>query len=153
MTKLVRKLKQMTKKRAHRKTVQKRKVERAQRELERRSEQQSQKLEDEVDREMARLNGEIEEEVNARAAASSRDIDNDAARSVMVKRAMRIVGDLILDTPVKKSKKQLTRKQARRREKMVERGLAVSDSLSNKWDRKKRCVKIRAQIRNEDLHN
>ncbi|CBZ30837.1 conserved hypothetical protein [Leishmania mexicana MHOM/GT/2001/U1103] len=151
MTKLVRKLKQMAKKRAHRKTVQKRKVERAQRELERRSEQQSQKLEDEVDREMARLNGELEKDTSAGTAASGPGMD-EAATNVAVKRAVRIIGGLVLDASVTK-KKQLTRKQAKRKEKMVERGLAVSDSLSKKWDHKKRCVKLRAQIRNEDLHS
>ncbi|GET92804.1 hypothetical protein, conserved [Leishmania tarentolae] len=151
MTKLVRKLKQMAKKRAHRKTVQKRKVERAQRELERRSEQQSQKLEDEVDREMARLNGELEKDASAGVGASGREMDVSATDGA-VKRAVRMIGNLVLDAPVKK-KKQLSRKQAKRKEKMLERGVAVSDCLSKKWDRKKRCVKLRAQIRNEDLHN
>ncbi|KPA86284.1 hypothetical protein ABB37_00511 [Leptomonas pyrrhocoris] len=147
MTKLVRKLKQMAKKRAHRRTVQKRKVERAQRELERGNEQQSERLEDEVDREMARLNGELEGEATR---PSKGDIEE--ATNAAVKRAVRIVGDLVLDAPVKKRKRQLTRKQAKRKEAMISRGEAVNDSLAKKWDHKKRRVKVRAQIRNEDLH-
>ncbi|KAK7201319.1 Alb1 [Novymonas esmeraldas] len=147
MTKLVRKLKEMAKKRAHRKTVQKRKVERVQRELDRRSEQKSQRLEDEVDREMARLNGELEDEANSRATTSG------AAADETVKRAVRVIGSLVLDAPARKSKKQLTRKQAKRQERLVERGTAVSDTLAKKWDHKKRRIKVRAQTRNADLHN
>lgn len=127
MTKLVRKLKQMGKKRAHRKAVQKRKAERAEQDLQ--NEQQrkeEQRLEDEVDLEMEK--------------------QGDA-----LKKTVRVIGDLVLDVQRKKSKR-LSRKQAKRKERIIAKGEDISDSLSKKWESKKRRVKARAQIRNLDLH-
>lgn len=135
MTKLVRKLKQMSKKKAHRKAVQKRKQERAEKELLAARERKEQELEDEVDEEMARLEGRDKRDVNEE-----------------VKQAVRVVGDLVLDVQQKKSKR-LTRKQAKRKERMIIKGESISDSLSKKWDVKKRRVKARAQVRNSDLGN
>ncbi|EAN96593.1 hypothetical protein C3747_71g165 [Trypanosoma cruzi] len=134
MTKLVRKLKQMAKKRAHRKTVLKRKVERAQRDIEESERLKKERLELETDLEMHRLNyGEEDAE--------------------MKKRLVRLVGNLVLEAPQRKSKKQGSRKQMRRKDKQKERGQAVVAQLEKKWNTKKRRVKQRAQIRNEDLHN
>ncbi|EPY39838.1 hypothetical protein AGDE_04090 [Angomonas deanei] len=62
------------------------------------------------------------------------------------------VGDLVLEIPKKKAKR-LTRKQQKRKEKMVEKGIAVNALLDKKFDRKKRSIKIRAQIRNSELHS
>ncbi|KEG15204.1 hypothetical protein DQ04_00151230 [Trypanosoma grayi] len=138
MTKLVRKLKQMAKKRAHRKTVQKRKVERVQRELEEKEKGKQEQLELETDLEVQRL-------THADAAADE--------NAELNKKLVRVVGDLVLEAPKRKSKKQLSRKQVERKEKAQERGLAVAAQLGRKWDLKKRRVKQRAQIRNEDLHN
>ncbi|RNC30067.1 hypothetical protein TcCL_Unassigned07423, partial [Trypanosoma cruzi] len=134
MTKLVRKLKQTAKKRAHRKTVLKRKVERAQRDIEESERLKKERLELETDLEMHRLtHGEEDAE--------------------MKKRLVRLVGNLVLEAPQRKSKKQASRKQMRRKDKQKERGQAVVAQLGKKWDTKKRRVKQRAQIRNEDLHN
>lgn len=135
MTKLVRKLKQMSKKKAHRKAVQKRKLERAEKELIAARERKEQELEEEVDEEMARLEGR-EKKITSNE----------------IKQAVRVVGDLVLDVQHKKTKR-LTRKQAKRKERMITKGESISDSLSKKWDVKKRRVKARAQIRNSDLGN
>lgn len=134
MTKLVRKLKQMAKKKAHRKAVQKKKVERAEKELKESKAKKEQELECLVDEEMAKL------------------AENQAPSSAQViHQAVRVVGDLVLDVRPKKSK-QLTRKQAKRRERMIAKGEGVRDLLAKKMAAKKRRVKARAQIRNSDLH-
>lgn len=132
MTKLVRKLKQMSKKKAHRKAVQKRKQERAERELRESREQKEEELERQVDEAMAEMEG--------------------GAGSVEKKlqQTVRVVGDLVLDVQRKKTK-QLTRKQAKRKERSIAKGEGVNDVLSKKWDVKKRRVKARAQVRNTDL--
>lgn len=151
MTKLVRKLKQMAKKRAHRKTVQKRKLERAQRELEKEQEAAANRLEREVDEEVARLNGNGTD--NDEEGSGSQPKGGKGNMSPAMQKMIRVVGGLVLDAPNKKNKKRLSRKQARRQEKLIDRGEAIADQLAKKWDHKKRRVKVRAQIRNEDLHN
>ncbi|RNF23293.1 uncharacterized protein Tco025E_03002 [Trypanosoma conorhini] len=138
MTKLVRKLKQMAKKRAHRKVVLKRKAERAQKDIEESEKLKQERLERETDLEVHRLTqGEEEEEETA----------------AMNKKVVRVVGDLVLEAPQRKAKKQVSRKQVKRKEKLKERGQAVAAQLGKKWDIKKRRVKQRAQVRNEDLHD
>ncbi|KAG8348655.1 hypothetical protein ERJ75_000777200 [Trypanosoma vivax] len=139
MTKLVRKLKQLAKRRAHRKSVQKRKAERAQREIEEEQRQRQEELELETDFEMERL-------VQGNSSSTTGGIDTG-------KKASRIVGGLVLETPKRKAKKQLTRRQIKRKEEARERGMAVAAQLGRKWETKKRRVRQRAQIRNEDLHD
>ncbi|ESL06687.1 hypothetical protein TRSC58_05636 [Trypanosoma rangeli SC58] len=140
MTKLVRKLKQMAKKRAHRKTVLKRKEERAQKDIEEGQKLNQERLELETDLEIHRLTTQGEEaEVEAEAAIN--------------KKLVRVVGGLVLETPQRKAKKQVSRKQVKRKEKLKERGQAVAAQLGRKWDTKKRRVKQRAQARNENLQD
>lgn len=148
MTKLVRKLKQMAKKRSHRKAVQKRKAERIQRDIERERESDEQRLEKETDKELARVMGTA---VDDRDEEEEGGVEHQSAANTVNKRQVHIVGDLVLDAPVKK-RKQLSRKQAKRQERLKARGEAITDMISKKWDHKKRRVKQRAQIRNEDLH-
>ncbi|ORC92184.1 uncharacterized protein TM35_000043980 [Trypanosoma theileri] len=159
MTKLVRKLKQMAKKRAHRKTVQKRKMEREQKKIEENEKRKEEELERETDLEMQRLAGgedltganeESTDNTTTTTTTAGRATTDDAELN---KKIVRMVGGLVLEAPQKKSKKQMSRKQAKRKEKLQERGLDVAARLDRKWDTKKRRVKIRAQVRNEDLHN
>lgn len=130
MTKLVRKLKQMSKKKAHRKAVQKRKLERAEQNIQSKSD--------------PRLEREVDEEMNRMESGEGAEKE--------VQKAVRVIGDLVLDVNRKKSKR-LTRRQAKRKEKIIAKGEDISDSLSKKWEIKKRRVKARAQIRNSDLDN
>lgn len=123
----------MSKKKAHRKAVQKRKLERAERELNESKTKKEQELESLVDEEMEKLK-------EAELHGSGQNTHQ----------AVRVVGDLVLDVRPKKSK-QLTRKQAKRKEKMIAKGEGVRDLLAKKLDVKKRRVKARAQIRNSDL--
>lgn len=144
MTKLVRKLKQMTKQRAHRKQVQKRKAGRIQCDLDKEKETKEKQLERETDKELARMKGEDVFETESD--------DDEVKAKKLNNRIVRIVGDLVLDAAPRKNKKQLSRKQAKRQEKAKEKGVAISDQIAKKFDRKKRRIKVRAQIRNEDLH-
>ncbi|RNF12015.1 hypothetical protein TraAM80_00575 [Trypanosoma rangeli] len=138
MTKLVRKLKQMAKKRAHRNTVLKRKAERAQKEIEEGEKLNQERLERETDLEIHRLTTQGEES---------------EAEAAINKKLVRVVGDLVLETPQRKAKKQASRKQVKRKEKLKERGQAVAAQLGKKWNTKKRRVKQRAQARNENLQD
>lgn len=133
MTKLIRKLKQMSKKKAHRKAVQKRKLERVEKEHLESKENKDRELECLVDEEMAKL-----EEGTSKSTGKT------------VQQAVRVVGDLVLDVRSKKTK-QLTRKQAKRKERMITKGEGVKAALAKKLDVKKRCVKARAQVRNSEL--
>lgn len=142
MTKLVRKLKQMAKKRSHRKAVQKRKADRIQRDLEREKESEQAHLEAETDMEMARL---ISNDEGAHSEGSSGRPEKAAS-----KHQIRVIGGLVLDAPMTK-RKQLTRRQAKRKEKAKVRGEAIAEMITKKWEHKKRRVKQRAHIRNEDL--
>lgn len=154
MTKLVRKLKQMAKKRAHRKTVQKKKELRHVRATLEAKELERNKLSTEVEKEITRLAQEDADEGGvAPASAQESESDNESESTNARKGQVRKIGDLVLDLPNRKSKKQLTRKQRKRKEKMVDRGVVISETLDKKWDLKKRRVKVRAQIRNQDLHN
>lgn len=171
MTKLVRKLKQMAKKRAHRKSVQKRRVERAHRELQLQDEMKSARLESEVELEMNRIrsgaadgagnaNDEWQDEPTSPHAGSAghgepvSSITGASDRDIPIgqRKAVRVLGDIVLDAPSRKGKKQLSRKQMRRKAKMQQRGVDINDTLDKKWLQKKTRVKVRAQIRNEDLH-
>lgn len=133
MTKLVRKLKQMSKKKAHRNAVQKRKLERAEREHAESKENKERELEYLVDEEMAKL-----DEGSVKSTGKT------------AQQAVRVVGDLVLDVRTKKAK-QLTRKQAKRKERMIAKGEGIKAALAKKLDVKKHCVKARAQVRNSDL--
>lgn len=151
MTKLRRKLKQMAKKRAHTRTVFKRKVERAAREAEEKKARDEEKLAEEVEREMARLNEAAEQSSSGIGAtglsSNAHKVGKDP--SSQTPSETKQVGPAIQ----KGAKKQLTRKQAKRKEKLTEKGEAITQQLEKKWGLKKIRVKQRAQVRNENLHN
>ncbi|SCU64339.1 uncharacterized protein TEOVI_000007100 [Trypanosoma equiperdum] len=130
----------MAKKRAHRNTVLKRKAERAQKELEENAKREKERLERETTLEMQRVARGDE----ASATGESTGLSN---------KVMRVVGDLMLELPKQRAKKQVSRKQAKRKEAARERGEAIAAQMGKKWEAKKRRVKQRAQIRNEDLHD
>ncbi|KAH9601669.1 Ribosome biogenesis protein Alb1 [Trypanosoma melophagium] len=165
MTKLVRKLKQMAKKRAHRKTVQKRRMEREQKKLEDIEKKKAEQLERETDLEMQRLGygrdateGNVESTTTTMITTTTtseegKTLTKEDNNSEINKKIVRVVGGLVLEAPQRKAKKQISRKQVKRKEKAQERGRDVAARLDKKWDSKKRRVKMRAQIRNLDLHN
>ena len=132
MTKLRRKLKDMAKKRAHKNTVQKRKLERALRE------QQAKKA--------AAENGEAPIEL---------DEDDKQQDPVSDQKAANMLGGLVTAkigaNNNGKKKKPLSRKQLKRKAKLVEKGTAIAGALEKKWAVKKLRVKQRAQVRNENL--
>lgn len=140
MSKLRKQIKVMARRRTHREQVQKRKIERAQREKER-------ALEDRDD--AAEIEREVDELLRAEAAGESLQ-GNEAAHSTKI-----MIGGLLVQKAQagKKPAKKLTRKQARRKEQNVERGKATADSLARKWEDKKKRVKARAQVRNSELQN
>lgn len=117
--------------------MQKRKVARAQREIELEKERQTANLENAFNDEISRLN----------------EGDSNEAMATAEKRMIHVIGDLVLDAKKETKKKQLSRKQMKRKSKLVERGEAITDTLERKFDQKKRRVKIRAQVRNSNLHS
>lgn len=149
MTKLRRKLQQLAKKRAHKKTVQKRKSDRAAKELVAKKEADAKRLEELVERDMLRLS-------NSGNPTREQDYDEVAANGTNFTNSQRqLVGGLVMNSLAVKSgkKKQLTRKQMRRKEKNVEKGEAIAEQMEKKWISKKIRVKVRAQTRNAELHN
>lgn len=141
MTKLRRKLQQLAKKRAHKKTVQKRKVVRATKEIAEKKAAEEERLAALVEQDMLRLSDPSAETAGTVPLSSSEK---------------QLIGGLVMNSgpAIKKgSKKQLTRKQTRRKEKGIEKGEAIAEQLDKKWNHKKIRVKIRAQVRNAELQN
>ncbi|CCW62128.1 unnamed protein product [Phytomonas sp. EM1] len=158
MTKLVKKLKQMEKKRSHRKTVQKRKIERVQRQVENEKREQDTQFEREVDVEIDRVNQQHASFHNSQSEGGNGSIGAQNPKGSLGVSESRLatkqlIGGIVVEAPARKNKKQLTRKQMKRKSKMMEHGEAVQDALSKKWIHKRMRVKLRAQIRNQDLHN
>ena len=147
MTKLRRKLKQMAKKRAHTRTVFKRKVERAAREAEEKKIRDEERLAEEVEKEMTRMSEAAEQSSSGIGATGLSSNAHKAGTAAPEKTPGS--GPAIH----KGAKKQLTRKQAKRKEKLTEKGTAITEQLEKKWGLKKIRVKQRAQVRNENLHN
>lgn len=145
MTKLRRKLQQLAKKRAHKKTVEKRKYDRASKELEEKKAKEAAKLEELAERDMLKMSDPNWE-----------DVSSDEEAATMDTKTKQLIGGLVMNSGprlAKGKKKQLTRKQLRRKEKTVEKGQAIADQISKKWGVKKLRVKQRAQVRNENLHD
>jgi hypothetical protein len=136
MTKLQSKLKQAGKRRTHRKNVQKRKQERFVKMLERKAAEDSERVETEAARELR----EQDEAVTGRRE-----------RKVTALGALANVDGLVLQQPRKAGKKQLTRKQQTRKDKMRAKGEAISDTLVRKLGSKIGRVKERARTRNSEL--
>lgn len=149
MTKLRSKLQQLAKKRAHRKTVQKRKVDRAAKDAVLKKEKEQSRLEEQVALEMERL---ANPELDAGEDPKPSQFDD----GLIIDK--KLVASLVMPgrgngPAVKKgAKKQLTRKQAKRKEKLIEKGSGIADAMNKKWNVKKLRVKSRAQVRNENLH-
>jgi hypothetical protein len=134
MTKLRRKIKDMAKKRAHKNTVQKRKLERA--------------LKGQEAKKLAAAE-------NAQQGKEEDIVDDEAdVPEVSERKAANMLGGLVtskIGGGPNGKKKQLTRKQLKRKAKVVERGEAISGALDKKWAIKKLRVKQRAQVRNENV--
>ncbi|CUG88963.1 Hypothetical protein, putative [Bodo saltans] len=149
MTKLRSKLQQLAKKRAHRKTVQKRKVDRAAKDILAKKTAEQIRLEEQTNLEMERLaNPELDagEDPQPSTLADGLIIDKKLVASIVM--PGRPSGPALK----KGAKKQLTRKQLKRKEKGIEKGSGIADQMNKKWNVKKMRVKVRAQVRNENLH-
>jgi hypothetical protein len=148
MTKLRRKLQQLAKKRAHRKTVQKRKVDRAAKDVIAKKTEEQTRLDEQTNLEMERLaNPELDagEDPQPSKFEDGLIIDKKLVASIVMPGRS--------GPAVKKgAKKQLTRKQLKRKEKLIEKGSGIADKMNKKWNVKKMRVKVRAQVRNENLH-
>ncbi|CCW69469.1 unnamed protein product [Phytomonas sp. Hart1] len=158
MTKLVKKLKQMAKKRSHRKTVQKRKFERSQRQAEDAKRKPNDPFEMEGDLDMDRITQphaalSMDQNGSASGAIDFQNPQGPIPTSDSPSLGPKLLGGIVVEAPVRKRTKQLTRKQIKRKAKMVAHGEAVQHALEKKWSHKKMRVKLRAQIRNQDLHN
>ena len=143
MTKLRKKLKVMARKKAHRVSVHKRKVDRLERESEERGLAEEQRRKSQEDRDVWLLTADPLENQGA-TPNSSNTVMSD-------RKAANLLGGLIVQKLQKKSKKKLSRKQLKRKEKIVDRGEAIAGALDKKWSLKKIRVKARAQTRNEGL--
>lgn len=126
MTKLRKAIKLASKRRAHRKNVSKRKMDRLEKNI---AEETRKTLEEEGSLPI----GE--------AVVAEFPIDQHARNEI---------GDLIVTETGKHSKRQLSRKQMKRKAKNVEKGIANSDLLHKKWVEKKHNVRARAKIRGEE---
>lgn len=142
-TKLQRKIKQLAKKRARKKNVSRRKIERSAKEAEKKRLLDEDRLDDAVDAEVQRLET---------GAADDNAYPEEVSTTAAKKTAAKLIGGIMVSTVARKQSKQVSRKQRLRKEKNIEKGTAVAEMLTKKWNTKKIRVKSRAQVRNEDLH-
>lgn len=157
MTKLRRKLKQQAKKRAHKRTVQKRKAARMEKSIEESKLKEKEKLDAIVDYEIKRQDaleqGKPLPSAPKALAASHEELTlpKEKPKPIVITHG----GLVHVERPGQygKKKKTFSRKQMKRKEKGVERGVADQESLVQKVKTKLKRVKHRAQIRNADLDN
>jgi hypothetical protein len=121
--------------------VEKRKMVRVQVDAEAKRRQEEDRLEQEIINEMKRGSEDLSTEASCSGAQTAAVGQSGAAR--------KYIGSLLVQTSTQGKKKQLSRKQLRRKEKIVEKGCAITDALEKKWQKKKSRVKVRAQTRND----
>eukprot|EP00758_Cryptobia_borreli_P010261 Tbor_TRINITY_DN5555_c4_g1::TRINITY_DN5555_c4_g1_i1::g.13293::m.13293 len=124
-----------------------------------RKQQRKEKTDDErradgVNNDINKLSKEFEDELE-KMYENGQMCDDNGGNPSEENAMKRYVGGLMVQQPQlsKKKTKNLTRKQQKRKEKGQSKGAAVTEQMKRKWSIKKMRVKIRAQVRNSELHN